>query len=118
MSLGPKVSSAAVHLSSSSLTKSFQPYYWPSMDFGHSPPLATRSGWMAIAILPFLVSASSINESIFCSPLSHQVVCQQVEHDHQSYRRLAREASGPSPVVRLDHVCVTTTPCFKDCQLT
>lgn len=30
------------------------PYYWPNTaNFGNSPPLATRTGWMALALLPF-----------------------------------------------------------------
>ncbi|KAJ5701255.1 hypothetical protein N7488_008803 [Penicillium malachiteum] len=33
-----------------------QPYYWPSLDFGGSPPLGTRSGWMALACMPFILS--------------------------------------------------------------
>lgn len=33
-----------------------QPYYWPSTaSFGDSPPLATRTGWMALAATPFLI---------------------------------------------------------------
>lgn len=34
-----------------------KPYYWPNtetLNFGNSPPIATRSGWMSIACLPFL----------------------------------------------------------------
>lgn len=33
-----------------------QPYYWPSTAaFGDSPPLATRSGWMALGATPFMI---------------------------------------------------------------
>lgn len=32
-----------------------QPYYWSSEDFGGSPPLGTRSGWMALACMPFVL---------------------------------------------------------------
>jgi hypothetical protein len=35
-----------------------QPYYWPNSptkSYGDSPPIATRSGWMALAMLPFLL---------------------------------------------------------------
>ena len=32
-----------------------QPYYWSSEDFGASPPLGTRSGWMALACMPFVL---------------------------------------------------------------
>jgi len=34
-----------------------QPYYWSSEDFGGSPPLGTRSGWMALACMPFVLYA-------------------------------------------------------------
>lgn len=33
-----------------------QPYYWPSLDFGGSPPLGTRSGWLALGCMPFVLS--------------------------------------------------------------
>lgn len=33
-----------------------QPYYWPTdASYGSSPPIATRSGWMALALLPFVL---------------------------------------------------------------
>lgn len=33
-----------------------QPYYWPTTAaFGDSPPLATRSGWLALAGVPFII---------------------------------------------------------------
>ncbi|KAI1086754.1 putative FRE ferric reductase-like transmembrane component [Rostrohypoxylon terebratum] len=34
-----------------------QPYYWPNtrtLSYGSSPPIATRSGWMALACMPFM----------------------------------------------------------------
>lgn len=40
------------------LTLGPKPYYWPNtkeLSYGSSPPLATRSGWMAVALLPFIV---------------------------------------------------------------
>ncbi|KAL6238514.1 hypothetical protein BDW75DRAFT_201480 [Aspergillus navahoensis] len=36
-----------------------KPYYWPNTDtvnFGGSPPIATRAGWMAVALLPFILA--------------------------------------------------------------
>lgn len=37
-----------------------QPYYWPTdADYGSSPPLATRTGWMALALLPFVLALSA-----------------------------------------------------------
>lgn len=32
-----------------------QPYYWSSELYGGSPPLGTRSGWMALACMPFVL---------------------------------------------------------------
>ncbi|KAI0095543.1 putative FRE ferric reductase-like transmembrane component [Hypoxylon sp. NC0597] len=35
-----------------------QPYYWPNtrtLNYGGSPPIATRAGWMALACLPFMI---------------------------------------------------------------
>jgi hypothetical protein len=32
-----------------------KPYYWADEKFGGSPPLATRSGWMALACMPFVL---------------------------------------------------------------
>ncbi|KAG0156480.1 hypothetical protein PDIDSM_3659 [Penicillium digitatum] len=37
-----------------------QPYYWPTdASYGSSPPIATRSGWMALALLPFVLALST-----------------------------------------------------------
>ncbi|RSM00633.1 hypothetical protein CEP52_009002 [Fusarium oligoseptatum] len=39
-----------------------KPYYWPNtdeVDYGSSPPIATRTGWMALACLPFVIATSS-----------------------------------------------------------
>ncbi|KAI8963000.1 ferric reductase like transmembrane component-domain-containing protein [Daldinia sp. FL1419] len=35
-----------------------KPYYWPNtrtLNYGSSPPIATRTGWMALACLPFMI---------------------------------------------------------------
>ena len=32
-----------------------QPFYWPEIGWAHSPPLGTRTGWLALALLPFLM---------------------------------------------------------------
>lgn len=38
------------------MTLAPQPYYWPTTaSFGDSPPLATRSGWLALAPIPFMI---------------------------------------------------------------
>ncbi|KAL1962021.1 hypothetical protein VTN77DRAFT_665 [Rasamsonia byssochlamydoides] len=39
-----------------------KPYYWPNtktVNFGSSPPIATRSGWMALGLLPFVLALST-----------------------------------------------------------
>lgn len=33
-----------------------KPYYWADELFGGSPPLATRSGWLALGCMPFVLS--------------------------------------------------------------
>jgi hypothetical protein len=35
-----------------------RPYYWPNtkkISYGNSPPIATRTGYMALACMPFLM---------------------------------------------------------------
>lgn len=35
-----------------------KPYYWPNtkeLSYGSSPPIATRTGWMALALLPLVL---------------------------------------------------------------
>jgi hypothetical protein len=32
-----------------------KPYYWADEKFGGSPPLATRSGWLALGCMPFVL---------------------------------------------------------------
>lgn len=47
----------------SALTLGPKPYYWPNtakFSFGGSPPIATRSGWMSLAMLPFVMYAHFI----------------------------------------------------------
>ncbi|KAL1745572.1 hypothetical protein HDZ31DRAFT_36155 [Schizophyllum fasciatum] len=50
-----------------------RPYYWPNMAMGHSMPIATRSGWIAIAIMPFMiVFASKVNFVGMLTGVSHE----------------------------------------------
>lgn len=53
-----------------------QPYYWPNtadVNFGDSPPLATRGGWMALAGIPFLILfASKANPIATLTGISHE----------------------------------------------
>ena len=40
----------------SAMTLGPRPYYWPTdAHYGNSPPIATRTGWMALACLPFVL---------------------------------------------------------------
>ncbi|ODN80045.1 hypothetical protein L202_03904 [Cryptococcus amylolentus CBS 6039] len=56
------------------MTLAPQPYYWPNtMDFGGSPPIATRAGYLAIAILPFQVMfATKWNPITILTGVSHE----------------------------------------------
>ncbi|KAH6641959.1 FAD-binding domain-containing protein [Boeremia exigua] len=61
-----------------------QPYYWPSEDFGGSPPLGTRSGWMALACMPFVfATASKANWITLTTGVSHERI--QVFHRWTAY---------------------------------
>ncbi|RYN67303.1 hypothetical protein AA0117_g11645 [Alternaria alternata] len=61
-----------------------QPYYWSSEDFGGSPPLGTRSGWMALACMPFVfATASKTNWITLTTGVSHEKI--QVFHRWTAY---------------------------------
>lgn len=45
------------------MTLAAKPYYWPNtteIHYGNSPPIATRTGWMALGCLPFLLYVMSL----------------------------------------------------------
>ncbi|KAI9068058.1 hypothetical protein FKP32DRAFT_1642960 [Trametes sanguinea] len=61
------------------LTFAAHPYQWPNMAMGHSPPIATRCGWISIAIMPFLILfATKINPIGMVVGVSHEKL--QVYH--------------------------------------
>ncbi|KFY03171.1 hypothetical protein O988_01655 [Pseudogymnoascus sp. VKM F-3808] len=61
-----------------------QPYYWSTLDFGGSPPLGTRSGWMALACMPFVfATATKTNWITLLTGVSHERL--QVFHRWTSY---------------------------------
>ncbi|KAH9894984.1 ferric reductase NAD binding domain-containing protein [Cubamyces lactineus] len=61
------------------LAFSVHPYLWPNIAMGHSPPIATRSGWISVAILPFLlVFATKVNLIGILTGVSHEKL--QVYH--------------------------------------
>ncbi|KAF2672745.1 hypothetical protein BT63DRAFT_135537 [Microthyrium microscopicum] len=50
-----------------------KPYYWPSEIYGNSPALATRSGWLATACMPFVfATASKTNWITLLTGVSHE----------------------------------------------
>lgn len=61
-----------------------QPYYWSTLDFGGSPPLGTRAGWMALACMPFVfATASKTNWITLLTGVSHERL--QVFHRWTAY---------------------------------
>ncbi|KAH8195079.1 hypothetical protein TruAng_010755 [Truncatella angustata] len=68
-----------------SMTLGPRPYYWPvTADFGSSPPIATRAGWMGLACMPFVfATAGKANLITFCTGVSHERL--QVFHRWISY---------------------------------
>ncbi|KAJ9225469.1 hypothetical protein DTO169C6_2202 [Paecilomyces variotii] len=58
------------------LTLGPKPYYWPNtatVNYGSSPPIATRSGFMALALLPFTVFlAAKWNFITIVTGISHE----------------------------------------------
>ncbi|EKM52154.1 uncharacterized protein PHACADRAFT_212732 [Phanerochaete carnosa HHB-10118-sp] len=50
-----------------------RPYYWPNSQMGSSPPLATRCGWISIAIMPFMIAFSTkVNYVGMLTGVSHE----------------------------------------------
>ncbi|KAH7097334.1 hypothetical protein BKA62DRAFT_451264 [Auriculariales sp. MPI-PUGE-AT-0066] len=55
------------------LMLAMKPYYWPNHAMGHSMPIATRSGWIAIAIMPFMIAfAAKVNFIGLITRTSHE----------------------------------------------
>ncbi|KAJ7187817.1 FAD-binding domain-containing protein [Mycena filopes] len=56
-----------------SLMLAVRPFYWPNEEMGHSPPIATRSGWISIAIMPFMIAfATKVNFVGLLTRTSHE----------------------------------------------
>ncbi|KAJ7122546.1 FAD-binding domain-containing protein [Mycena crocata] len=50
-----------------------RPFYWPSDEMGHSPPIATRAGWISVAIMPFMIAfATKVNFVGILTGTSHE----------------------------------------------
>ncbi|KAF5863478.1 hypothetical protein ETB97_009979 [Aspergillus alliaceus] len=66
-----------------------KPYYWPNtrdgkVSYGNSPPIATRTGWMALALLPFVLAlGAKANLISALTGVSHEKL--QVYHHWTSY---------------------------------
>ncbi|GFF27857.1 ferric/cupric reductase transmembrane component 7 [Aspergillus udagawae] len=64
-----------------------KPYYWPNtatVSYGGSPPIATRTGWMALGLLPFvLVLGTKANLISMLTGVPHEKL--QVFHHWASY---------------------------------
>ncbi|ESK92154.1 ferric-chelate reductase [Moniliophthora roreri MCA 2997] len=56
------------------LTLGPRPYLWPNLHvMGHSPPIATRTGWLSIAIMPFMIAfATKVNWIGVLTGTSHE----------------------------------------------
>ncbi|RMZ37285.1 ferric-chelate reductase [Aspergillus flavus] len=66
-----------------------KPYYWPNtkdgtVSYGNSPPIATRTGWMALALLPFVLAlGTKANLISALTGVPHEKL--QVYHHWTSY---------------------------------
>ncbi|PYI31069.1 hypothetical protein BP00DRAFT_436331 [Aspergillus indologenus CBS 114.80] len=64
-----------------------QPYYWPNtetLSYGGSPPIATRAGWMALGLLPFVLAlGAKANLISALTGVTHEKL--QIFHHWTSY---------------------------------
>ncbi|RMY47776.1 hypothetical protein D0865_08473 [Hortaea werneckii] len=69
------------------MTLAPKPYYWPNtpeLNYGNSPPLATRAGWLSLACMPFVfATAGKSNFITLATGVSHERL--QVFHRWISY---------------------------------
>lgn len=69
------------------MTLAPKPYYWPNNadgSWGSSPPIATRSGWLSLACLPFVfATAGKSNLITMVTGVSHEKL--QIYHRWISY---------------------------------
>ncbi|KAI5362916.1 putative ferric reductase, NAD binding domain, ferric reductase transmembrane component-like protein [Septoria linicola] len=67
------------------MTLAPQPYYWPdTAEFGSSPPIATRAGWLSLACMPFVfATAGKSNLITLATGVSHEKL--QIFHRWISY---------------------------------
>lgn len=86
-----------------------KPYYWPDEKFGGSPPLGTRSGWLALGCMPFVLYVQHLRQHTLHAD-NMQCYCEQDELDYFAHRSFARETPSISPMdrLRLLHPCAST----------
>ncbi|KAJ6560971.1 FAD-binding domain-containing protein [Mycena sp. CBHHK59/15] len=65
-----------------------RPFYWENYEMGHSPPIATRAGWISIAIMPFMMHCI-LYQNQFCGDV---------------VRNISREIASLPPMVGCPHV--------------
>ncbi|KAJ7881787.1 FAD-binding domain-containing protein [Mycena olivaceomarginata] len=50
-----------------------KPFYWPNPAMGYSPPIATRTGWISLGIMPFMIAfATKSNYVALLTRSSHE----------------------------------------------
>ncbi|KAJ5295138.1 hypothetical protein N7508_009959 [Penicillium antarcticum] len=79
-----------------------KPYYWPTdASYGGSPPLATRAGWMALGLLPFVLALSTKANMISAlTGIPHEKL--QVFHHWTSYAMFALALVHTFPFIIYD----------------
>lgn len=66
-----------------------QPYYWSDEMYGGSPPLATRSGWLSLACMPFVLYVQLESKQSSRVLMSGQCNRQQDQLDHLAHGSFA-----------------------------
>ncbi|KAJ7142996.1 FAD-binding domain-containing protein [Mycena epipterygia] len=46
------------------MTLAVRPLYWPNSAMGYSPPIATRTGWISLGIMPFMIAFATKNNYV------------------------------------------------------
>ncbi|KAJ7164444.1 hypothetical protein C8R46DRAFT_1099538 [Mycena filopes] len=46
------------------MTLAVRPLYWPNPAMGYSPPIATRTGWISLGIMPFMIAFATKNNYV------------------------------------------------------
>ena len=97
------------------LTLGPKPYYWPNtkkLSYGGSPPLATKSEWMAVALLPFVmweslpINFSTLDEIWFFFTGS----CPQNSVVSRFWLEFLWKTYGFPPLDELGDVCAGSSP--------